>query len=403
MYVLRCLGCGREYPDDGLRLRCDDSHEPALLRTIFTRAFDPNPSREGMLRYSCWLPGRPPSRLSAPRTAIFQSRELNRALRAPNLWIAFNGYLPARGALLPTGTFKDLESVAVLGRFPSESRRLLAASAGNTAAALAFAASRAEIPVTIVLPQHALAKLQFAAPISRCVRIIALGGDASYDDAIAFAKDLALRDDRHAFEGGASNVARRDGIGTTLLRAAEQLGRMPDVFVQAIGSGSGAIAAHEAALRLRDAGFAQLLPRLCLVQNEPSAPVYESWKRGSATLIGYDETGAQRRERIARLAAPVLGMQAPPYAIRGGLYDALRESNGTVCVADNAAAAHAALLFARAEGAELEPAAAVALGGLAAALDDASIDREACIVLHLTGGGRLPHAVYRPEKIELAA
>ncbi len=227
-------------------------------------------------------------------------------------------------------------------------------------------------------------------------------GEASYDDAIAYAKALAASDDRYVYEGGATNVARRDGIGTTMLAAVERLGAIPQYFVQAIGSGGGAIAAHEAALRVRaDGRFGSELPKLVLVQNAPSAPVYESWSRGSRELIAYAED--ERAMRIRSLSAPVLSTQAPPYAITGGLYDALYESGGDVRVADNKEAGRAGDLFRSLEGISLEPASAVALAGLMSALDSEAISRCAQVVLHITGAGRVPGTIYGPGAIERAA
>ncbi|HLI97326.1 MAG TPA: cysteate synthase [Candidatus Baltobacteraceae bacterium] len=388
MYRLRCLGCGAGYRDDGLRLHCEHEHAPALLRTEYALTrFTPDEGAKGIMRYRHWLPVRSQSSYDVPRSAIFQSATLNAHFRTPNLWLAFNGYWPARGALLPTGTFKDLESAAVLARFP-RNRTLVVASAGNTAAALARACSMQQRRAIIVVPESAAAHLERRGPFDACVQIVRAAGTASYDEAIALARQLAGSDEALIFEGGATNVARRDGIATTLFAAVETLGAFPEYFVQAIGSGAGAIAAHEAALRLRgDGRFGARLPKLLLVQNAPSAPVYESWRRRSRALIPYDDDAAARERRITSLWAPVLSAQAPPYSVRGGLYDALCESGGDVVVADNAHAQFGADLFESLEGARLAPASAVALAGLMQALQSGRVARHAAIVLHVTAGG----------------
>ena len=405
MYRLRCLGCGAEYLDDGLMVRCEHEHRPALLRTRYERTdFAPDAHRWGVMRYHRWLPARTALSDTCARTAVFQSRALSDMLRMPNLWLAFNGYWPARDALLPTGTFKDLETASVLARFPASTHTLVAASAGNTAAALASAASRYGVRTIIVVPENALTKMRFREPLAKCVRVIALSGDTSYDDAIAFARTLARADNHTVFEGGAANVARRDGIATTMLSVVETLGTLPEYFVQAIGSGCGAIAAHEAALRLlADGRFGRNLPKLLLVQNTPSAAVYESWVRRSRELVSYHDDDAQLRARLRKLAAPVLSTQIPPYEITGGLYDVLTESSGDVCIADSTQANRAGALFESLEGVSLEPAASVALAGLISRLENSSIDRDALVVLHVTGGGRVPKAHYRPESVEFTA
>ena len=52
-------------------------------------------------------------------------------------------------------------------------------------------------------------------------------------------------------------MARRDGMATTVL-AVTHIGRIPDYYFQAVGSGTGAIAAWEANLRLIEDGPVRL-------------------------------------------------------------------------------------------------------------------------------------------------
>ena len=60
-----------------------------------------------------------------------------------------------------------------------------------------------------------------------------------------------------------------------MLAAVEAIGRLPDVYVQAVGSAAGALAVHEAALRLiGDGRFGDRPPRLVLAQNAPFAPMH---------------------------------------------------------------------------------------------------------------------------------
>ena len=77
------------------------------------------------------------------------------------------------------------------------------------------------------------------------------GGD--YFDAINLS-NMVLASDKFLAEGGAKNIARRDGMGTTVLSATTHIGRIPDFYFQAVGSGTGAIAAWEANLRLIEDG-----------------------------------------------------------------------------------------------------------------------------------------------------
>ena len=77
--------------------------------------------------------------------------------------------------------------------------------------------------------------------------LITVEGD--YSDAISRSTAIAQLPHLTA-EGGAKNCARRDGMATVMLDAATTIGRIPDYYVQAVGSGTGAIAAWEVAQRL---------------------------------------------------------------------------------------------------------------------------------------------------------
>ena len=77
------------------------------------------------------------------------------------------------------------------------------------------------------------------------VKLIASRSGGDYFDAIHLS-NVAVELDQFIPEGGAKNVARRSGMGTTVLSAATTIGQIPAYYFQAVGSGTGAIAAWEA-------------------------------------------------------------------------------------------------------------------------------------------------------------
>src|SRR5207248_2131147 len=197
-----------------------------------------------LYRFGEWLPivRTPPG---APGTVIYRGERLGRALGLSRLWIAFSGYWPERGADFPTGTFKDREASAVRGRLPDGCGPLVVAPAGNTASAFGAACTRHGRPCLLIVPAAALPGLALREPLGPTVKLVVLD-DADYTDAIAFAAEVA-RLPGFQLEGGARNVGRRDGLATPMYAAVEEIGRLPDFYVQAVGSGVGAIAVHEAA------------------------------------------------------------------------------------------------------------------------------------------------------------
>jgi len=384
-YHLRCCACGTTYDDDGVRLDCDQPHPPALLRSVYPQQLNRAPYDTSMARFAAWLP-RSRAIVTGARTAVFRGERLGRHLGLRDLWIAFNGWWPDRGATLATATFKELEAVAVLARLaPGERRTIVVSSAGNTAAAFASIATETDLPVLIVIPLDAWDALAGLVRVGPSVRIVAIA-DGTYEDAIALAKRLAARDG-YVAEGGVRNVGRRDGMGTIMLSAADAIGALPGAYVQAVGSAAGALAAHEAALRLiGDGRFGRHLPRLVLGQNAPFTPIHDAWDRRAATLA--EITPAEARERQRRIAASVLGNPAPPYAAAGGVREALAASNGSTFAVTNDEMATAMTLFAELEGIDVEPAAGVATATLAHAVRAGAIAPDETVLLNVTGGGR---------------
>ncbi|TLS44249.1 cysteate synthase [Streptomyces montanus] len=386
-YKVICSSCGTRYEDDGLLLDCSHRHEPAFLRTEYdggggfggvggVGGFTGD--APGLFRHAHLLPV---ARTfpDVPGPVVYPSDRLGRRIGLRRLWIAFNGHWPERAALLPTCTFKDLEAYTVLGRLPSAPPVLVIPSAGNTAAAFAWAASRHQVPCLVVVPAPALERMRFPAPLAPCVRLVVLDGRATYSDAIACA-DLLARLPGHHAEGGSRNVGRRDGLGTVMLAAAEAIGRLPGTYVQAVGSGTGAIGAHEAARRIRTGD--EPLPRLLMCQNAPFAALYDAWNsRGPAPA-------ALEHEPLAR----ELTNRRPPFAVRGGVRDVLTESGGDVLCVGNEAALAAMALFEETEGIDIEPGAGVALAGLADAVRAGRVRPDELVLLNITGGGRVRQA-----------
>lgn len=386
-YRLRCQACDWSGEDDGLILECPRKHEPSLLLTEYDlRRFEPDTEVEGLFRYRKWLPS-VRSFNGAGGSVTYRSEALCRVIGVSEVWVAFSGYWPEVGARLETATFKDLEAWAVLSRLPQRSDHVMvAASAGNTGAACAWACSTNRIPIVIAVPEAGLRRLRFPEALDPCVKIVSLVGFTDYADAITLANRVAELEGFFP-EGGVKNVARLDGLGTTMLNAAETIGRIPDYYLQAIGSGAGAIAAGRAAKRLvADGRFGQKLPKFILSQNLPFVPVYLSWKSGRRELFEISADDGKRQ--IQQLATPVLSNRTPAYSVTGGVYDLLTETQGDMLVADNLEALDAARLFEETEGIDIDPAAAVAFATLLKAARAKRIERDAVVLLNVTGAGR---------------
>lgn len=385
-YTLECVATGREFPDEGWTLADPQCKTPSLVRARYARRqLEVKPAEWGLYRFCDWMPVRRILKgSSAPVT--YRSKGLAAHLCLKNLWITFNGYYPAIGATMTTCSFKETEAYTVCGRTAEDEQRVLVvASAGNTARAFAKVCSDNHIKLLLSVPYDNIGALWFEQPLDPCVKLISCEKGGDYFDAIHLS-DIALKTPGFYAEGGAKNIARRDGMACTVLSAVTTIGRIPDYYFQAVGSGTGAIAAWEANMRLiEDGRFGSNTMKLMVSQNAPFVPMYDAWRADSRKMLPYDDDKARRDAEI--IDAKVLSNRRPPYGLAGGLYDALKATNGEMFVATNAQARKARKLFKELEGVDIYSAAGVALASLIKAVADGKVEKDATVMLNITGGG----------------
>lgn len=387
-YILQSMASGKQFKDSGWMLDAPGEKQPGLIRAIYEqKQLHLLDDGFGIYKFSNWLPVR---RMlegsSAPVT--YKSTGLANELGLSNLYITFSGYWPEKGAFMKTCSFKETEAYSVGGRLdPFEEKVLVVASAGNTARSFAQVCSDNKIPILISVPEDNLDALWFEDELDDCVKLISAKSGGDYFDAIHLS-NIAIEMDQFIPEGGAKNVARRDGMGTTVLSAVTKIGRIPDLYFQAIGSGTGAIAAWEANLRLiADGRFGNHKMKLMVSQNLPFKPIHDAWKANSRAMLPLNDDDARRQ--VEEINAKVLSNRKPPYPIAGGLYDAMKDAGGDVLLSNNEEASQAAEMFKNLEGIDIHPAAAVATSTLIQQANNNKLDRNAVIMLNITGGGEL--------------
>ena len=385
-YTLKCVATSREFSDAGWILDDAECKAPSLVRAQYEKKqLEVRSDDYGFYKFCDWLPvKRMLKGSSAPVT--YRSEALAKHLGLSNLWITLNGYCPEKGVRMTTCSFKETEAYSVCARIDEDEERVLVvASAGNTARAFARVCSDNNIKLLLAVPEDNLSALWFTEPLNDCVKLIACEKGGDYFDAINLS-NIALKSSKFYAEGGAKNIARRDGMSTTVLSAATTIGRIPDYYFQAVGSGTGAIAAWEANMRLiEDGRFGNNLMRLMVSQNAPFVPMYDAWRADSREMLPYDSKKARRDAEL--IDAKVLSNRKPPYGLAGGLYDALKATNGDIMVATNAQSRRACKLFKELEGVDIYPAPGVALATLIKMVEAGSIEKDACIMLNITGAG----------------
>ncbi len=385
-YKLKTFATGNIFEDKGWTLSDPSYNKPSLIRAIYEKKeLCVGDESQGIYKFANWLPINKTLKNSTS-TQTYKSEKLAQHLGLSNLYISFSGYWPKIDANMTTCSFKETEAYSVCARLSEQNNGVMVvASAGNTARAFAKVCSDNNIPLLIVIPFDNLDAMWFNHNINDNVKLICTPAGTDYFDAIDLSNKICSST-LFFEEGGAKNVARRDGMGTTVLSAVTTIGRIPDFYFQAIGSGTGTIAAWEANLRLiEDGHYGSNKMTLIPSQNIPFTPIHDAWKAKTREIIFPNED--QARENALKIDAKVLSNRKPPYGIAGGLFDALEDSNGDVEIVTNLELQEACNLFETLEGIDIHPASGVALAGMLKSIEFGKVDKEATIMLNITGGG----------------
>ena len=386
-YQIKSVATGNVCEDSGWQLDFRGEEKPSLIRAIYAnRQLNLRNELGGLYCYADWLPIKRLLQCDA-KPITYKSKALAEKLGLSNLYITFNGYYPEIGANMRTCSFKETEAYSICARLSEERKDevIVVSSAGNTARAFAQVCSDNNIKLLLTIPEDNLDALWFEKPLNPCVKVLATKSGSDYFDAINLG-NIVCEVDGFFAEGGAKNIARRDGMATTMLSAVTFIGSIPDYYFQAVGSGTGAIAAWEANLRfIEDGRYGNKKARIFVSQNAPFLPMYDAWKKDSREMLPYDND--QARVDANAVVAKVLTNRKPPYSIAGGLYDAMKDTDGEFFAVTNEDAEAAGELFEALEGIDINPAAAVATASLIQAVENNQVEKDAVIMLNITGGG----------------
>ena len=377
-YNLRCLKTG-DLIEDNYTLHHTDG---ALLRAEFSGPITVQPLK-GVWKYLDWIPTSTSNEYVAG-TTTYKAEALGEALGMSNLWVTFHGYWPEKGAMCPTGSFKDMEAVPTIQRLHDHGcTGLICASAGNTARGFTHFCGLADMPLIVVVGKdHGHRIWTKAGHPTDSVKVVVVE-DGDYYDAKNVAKGIAKELTGWQMEGSVHNVARRDGIGSLILDAAFSIGSMPEHYFQGIGGGPGPIGVHEMAERLIASGqFEGPAPRQHLSQNVEHSPIHNAWQAKRDHLVAEDFP-----PHDVEVYSDYLMNKGPAYGQVGGVHDILKASNGQTYIVEGEVAKVAKTLFESIEGIDIMTPGAVALASLQQALASGEIQHDAVTVPNISGGG----------------
>ena len=376
---MRCLGTGEIFEDD-YTLHFTDG---ALVIADYKSKLEVKSESKGVWKYEDWLPvSKATSDVAG--TVTYKAEALGKELGLTNLWVTFHGYWPERKAICPTGAFKDMEAVPTIQRMRDHGcKGIICASAGNTARAFTHFCGKNNFPLIVVVAGIHLDRVWVTEDVNLDSVKIVVVEDGDYLDAKLVSKEIAAKLDGWQLEGGAHNIARRDGIGSLILDAWNEIGHLPDHYFQGVGGGPGPIGVQEMMQRLVNFDLAKgPVSKIHLSQNPEHCPIHNAWQDKRAQL---KETDFPKGE--VDVYSDYLLNKAPSYGIKGGVYDILHASNGETYVVSKEEAIEASKLFERVEGIDIMSPSAVALGSLVQAKEMRTIQPDDCIVLNISGGG----------------
>lgn len=342
---LRCSDCGREWPFDPTRWRCDCG---GVLEVVAASSFDP--ARVDEEDYTLW---RYRATLPLPDGAARVTLGEGWTPLVSAEWDGPPAHLPVylkAEHLNPTGSFKDRGAAVLVAALQAAGvPAVVEDSSGNAGAALAAYAARAGLRAAVYVPAHA--------SLVKQAQIAAYGAEVVPVDGPRAEAARAVR--RAAGEGAvyASHVYSPlypHGMKTIAFELWEQLGgRAPTSVLVPVGHGGLLLGLSLGFGELLATGLIERPPRLFGVQARPCAPLARAWERGAADVAPVEE-GETVAEGV-RIAAPPWGR---------ALLAAVRASDGAVVALQDGETLAAQRKLAH-RGIYVEPTSALAVAALA--------------------------------------
>ncbi|MGM0967271.1 Threonine synthase [Bacillus pumilus] len=264
----------------------------------------------------------------------------------------------------PTGSFKDRGMVMAVAKAKEEGNdTVMCASTGNTSAAAAAYAARADMKCIVIIPDGKIAFGKLAQAVMYGAEIIAI--DGNFDDALKIVRSICEKSPIALVNS--VNPYRIEGQKTAAFEICEQLGSAPDVLAIPVGN-AGNITAYWK-------GFKEYHEK-----KGTGLPVMRGFEAEGAAAIVRNEV-IDQPETVAtaiRIGNPASWKQAVAAA---------DESNGKIDEVTDEEILHAYQLIAREEGVFAEPGSCASIAGVLKQVKSGEIKPGSKVVAVLTGNG----------------
>jgi len=375
-FIYRCTECEREYFRNQVRYLCPEcgkSYHPGIplkgvLEVVFDyaaiqRSFD---TKHPDWNLFCAVEPEFHPPLAVGNTPLLKTDKLGAELGLTNLWVKNDG-------LNPSGSLKDRASFLVVAEARRiGEKRIVAASTGNAASALAAVCASTDREALIFVPEKA-PKAKLVQMVLYGAKVIPVKG--TYDD--AFRLSLEYTEKRGGLNRNtAYHPLTIEGKKTAGLEIWAQLGfQVPDAILVSVGDGVILAGLHKAFVDLQRAGLIARLPKLICVQAESSDAIHN-----------YIQTGHYADAVNPTTRADSISVSCPSNA--HWARRAVLETEGCSVVVSDAEILEAQAQMARTTGIFGEPAAATAAAGLVKLQQSPQrLSQGARIVILATGHG----------------
>ena len=307
--------------------------------------------------------------LGEGQTPLVKSRAIGPALGLPNLYFKLEN-------LNPTGSYKDRFAAVYAGELVSNGQRLcLATSSGNTGAALSAYCAAAGISCLLMVvdgaPRPKITQMQlYGATVYEVARFgkDPLVTSAVFDGLETFAASRGIPLPVSAYRYCPTAM---QGVQTIAYEILDELpGGVDHLFVPAGGG-----------------GLALATARGVLTYGKQEPAVHCVQPAGNDTIASALRNKQTQATAVAASTTAISGLQVPSVIDGDETIRACRRLGGNGYVVQDEVVLHYQRELARKEGIFCEPAGAVALAGLADALQREEVNRSETAVCLVTGSG----------------
>ncbi len=372
--LLKCMACGKEFPDAPDRYVCDVCGIDGILDVVYdyksitiSREEIAASKNYSLWRYRKMLPVADSTQIAPLQvgwTPLYRASTVEKQLGLNNVYIKDDGRNP-------TASLKDRASaVGVAKAREAGATTICAASTGNAASSLAGFAASAGLKTVIFVPKRA--------PKAKVTQLLVYGAktvivDDSYDRAFELSVEITKKFGFYN-RNCAYNPFLVEGKKTVAYEIWEQMGfEVPDRVYVSIGDGCITSGIYKGFYDLMQLGLSDRLPRIIGVQAAGCNPVEVAMKTG--------EFVAQQGNTIADSIA----VGIPRNRLKA--MRALKESNGDCISVTDDEIKSALLEMPRSTGVFGEPAGVTAFAGFKKHAVIGNIKADEKVVVLITGNG----------------